>query len=263
MTPSIPARLLTPAKGGSPYQPAPKHVLLASDDDELRGEVAKALRRDGHHVVELDDGSELLDYLSDARGTRATLPAADAIIASLTMTGLGGLELLEALRQIDDRTPFIGLAGLHEAGSFERMRALGAEYLFEGPLRVDDLREALHSIPGGEFPEDRASHEARLDACERGTQFMNAEGRVMTASASPIGEKREPGPLSAEGLERVADAKRAVEAAQHEVERAMKALTLEVPRAQKTLISDALRRAFDQLAEARTKLEALTTTAEP
>jgi CheY-like chemotaxis protein len=204
-------------------------VLLASDDDELRGELSKAMQRDGHHVVELEDGSELLDYLDGAFGA---LPRPDAIIASLTMAGLGGLELLEALRRLDDRTPFIGLAGAHEAGDFERMRALGAEYLYEGPLRVDDIREALHSLPGGTFPEGKCSHDARLEACERGMRFLSADGE---ADATNDGEE-----------------------AQHEGERAMNALALEVPRAQKTLISDALRRAFDKLAEPRTTLEALT-----
>ena len=56
---------------------------------------------------------------------------------------------------------------------------------------------------------------------------------------------------------RLADATSDVELAQHEVERAMNDLTVDLPRAHKTLISDTLRRAFDKLAEARTKLEAL------
>ena len=168
-----PAGLLLPAKGGGNYQPAPKRVLLASDDDDLRSAVSLALQRDRHHVVELEDGSELLDYLDDWRVCEfSTLPRPDAIIASLTMTGLGGLDLLEALRRVDDRTPFIGLAERRDGGSFERMRALGAEYIFEAPVRLDDIREALHSLPGGTFPEGKASHDARLKACQRGTRFL-------------------------------------------------------------------------------------------
>ena len=171
-----PAGLLLPAKGGGAYQPAPKRVLLATDDDDLRSALSLALQRDRHHVVELEDGSELLDYLDGSRVCEfAALPRPDAIIASLTMTGLGGLELLEALRRADDRTPFIGLAERRDAGSFERMRALGAEYIFEAPLRLDDLREALHSLPGGTFPEGKASHGARLEACQRGTRFREPD----------------------------------------------------------------------------------------
>jgi len=56
---------------------------------------------------------------------------------------------------------------------------------------------------------------------------------------------------------RLADAASDVEVAQHELQRAMNELTVDLPRAHKTLISDALRRAFDKLADARTKLEAL------
>ncbi|MBL8953985.1 MAG: response regulator [Myxococcaceae bacterium] len=166
-----------PAKGGGNYQPAPKRVLLACDDDELRAALSFALERDRHHVVELEDGSELLDYLDGSRVCETpTLPRPDAIIASLTMTGLGGLELLEALRRIDDRTPFIGLAEGHDERSFERVRALGAQYIFEAPLRLDDIREALHSLPGGMFPEGKASHDARLEACHRGSRFMEPDG---------------------------------------------------------------------------------------
>ena len=58
---------------------------------------------------------------------------------------------------------------------------------------------------------------------------------------------------------RIADATSDIEEAEREVERAMKELTVDLPRAHKTLITDALRRAFDKLAEARTKLQALGT----
>jgi len=176
MTLPPPGGLLMVAKGGGNYQPAPKRVLLASDDDDLRSALALALQRDRHTVVELEDGSELLDYLDGSRVCElAALPPPDAIIASLTMTGLSGLQLLEALRRVDDRTPFIGLAERCDAGSFERMRALGAEYIFEAPLRLDDIREALHSLPGGTFPEGKASHDARIEACQRGTRFLDAD----------------------------------------------------------------------------------------
>ncbi len=163
-------------QSGGHYQPAPKRVLVASDVDDLRRELALALQKDGHYVVELADGLELLDYLdgSLANGLE-TLPRPDAIVASLTMTGMGGLDLLEALRRLDDRTPFIGLAGPSDTVDFDRMRELGAAYIFEAPLRLDDIREALHSLPGGVFREGKLERDERLEACRRGMQFMDPD----------------------------------------------------------------------------------------
>jgi DNA-binding response OmpR family regulator len=146
---------------------------VASDDDELRTELALALEEDLHHVVELDDGLELLDYLRASPGFPGVrLPPPHVIIASLTMTGMDGIELLEELRRRDDRTPFIGLARPTDTPSFARARTLGASFVFETPFNLRDVRAALFSLPGGAFPEATRSHDTRVEACRRGTHFL-------------------------------------------------------------------------------------------
>lgn len=155
------------------YQPAPKRVLLATDDADLRAELVAALEKDQHHVVELDDGLELLDYLESAGELQgSTLPSAHVVIAALNMPGMSGVALLERLREHRNPLPFIGLAEAGDAPSFARLRALNAAFIFEAPVRLDDVRGALFSLPGGVFSEPTLSHDARLQACLRGTEFL-------------------------------------------------------------------------------------------
>jgi DNA-binding response OmpR family regulator len=166
------SQLFGPAGGGE-FQPAPKLVLLVSGDDDLTAELVRALEQDHHHVIELEDGREVFDYLGDSRrGQIVPLPRPQVIIASLSMAGMSGLALLEELDRVANRTPFIGLAEAGDAEAFERARALGASYIFEPPLQLDDIRAALHSLPGGVFPESKSCQYARLEACERGMHFM-------------------------------------------------------------------------------------------
>lgn len=47
-------------------------VLVVEDDDELRDELVIELSKDGHEVVALEDGLELVDYLQAADSGIAT-----------------------------------------------------------------------------------------------------------------------------------------------------------------------------------------------
>jgi CheY-like chemotaxis protein len=88
---------------------APLRVLLAHGDRELRELIALVLRRDGHQVVEVADGSALLEAIAALviDGDRAF----DVIVSAQAMPGLPGVSVLTGLRSRGRRTPFVLMTG--------------------------------------------------------------------------------------------------------------------------------------------------------
>jgi two-component system cell cycle response regulator CpdR len=59
-------------------------ILLAEDDDSLRGFLARALERAGHDVVACADGDEAVTHLDEAW---------DLLLTDIVMPGLDGIEV--------------------------------------------------------------------------------------------------------------------------------------------------------------------------
>ena len=78
-------------------------ILVADDEPGMRESVARALRREGFHVISAEDGAAALATLRKS--------AVDLLIADLRMPGLDGLELLRAVRLLAPETEVIVLSG--------------------------------------------------------------------------------------------------------------------------------------------------------
>ena len=59
-------------------------ILLAEDDDSLRGFLARALERAGHEVVACADGDEAVTFLDEPW---------DLLLTDIVMPGLDGIEV--------------------------------------------------------------------------------------------------------------------------------------------------------------------------
>lgn len=128
--------------------PTPRTVLLAEDDDSLRERMADDLRADGFTVVEISDGLELLDQvLAAPYPGLGTLP--DVIIAELCLPGCSGLEACQRLRAMGATVPFILIAPTPLIDIYDDAERVGAAYVFDKPLDLDGLRNAVSSLAGG------------------------------------------------------------------------------------------------------------------
>jgi two-component system response regulator PilR (NtrC family) len=116
-------------------------VVVADDDDELRGVVVDALRSDGYSVIEARDGEELLALVADLVGDAATCP--DVIVADVRMPKLSGLGVLEELRRTHVRLPVVMMTGFSPDSVEVVARRLGAMGVLRKPFDVDDLRTAV------------------------------------------------------------------------------------------------------------------------
>jgi two-component system cell cycle response regulator CpdR len=77
------------------------HILLAEDDDSLRGFLARALERAGHEVRVCENGDEACEALPEAEW--------DLLLTDIVMPGADGIEVARqaALRQPELRIMFI------------------------------------------------------------------------------------------------------------------------------------------------------------
>jgi CheY-like chemotaxis protein len=122
-------------------------VLLAHSDEVRRGGLAWELGAQGCSVVEVEDGSELLDYLDD-QGPWLPLPHPDVIVADLSMEGIDGLEAARRLRRAGDQTPIVFInvhrspSAAAAAARLPHCRLLHGEV--EGGVLRAAVEEALH-----------------------------------------------------------------------------------------------------------------------
>lgn len=115
------------------------HILLAAPNAELRRLMAFVLRREGHAVVAVKDGGELLEALAHGLIDRGH-PPFDVIICDQELPGIPGLSVLAGLRARDRSTAFILIT---EDGAVQsNAQRLGAVAL-DRPVTVDGIREAI------------------------------------------------------------------------------------------------------------------------
>lgn len=119
----------------------PWRVLLAEDDPDMRELIKAALTQDGYEVMDVNDGSAVLDCLQEAVSCPMNMP--DVIVMDVIMPGYSGLGVLTALRRASWDTPVIMMSAIEEPSISDRARVLGASAFFKKPFAMDDLRMAV------------------------------------------------------------------------------------------------------------------------
>lgn len=112
-------------------------VLVVDDDPAARLLCAASLERMGLQVLEATNGRQALE--------RARLDAPQLVLTDVSMPGLSGFELAEALR-LDERTrtiPVIFISGELSARSQARALALGALGYVTKPFEPTALAEIV------------------------------------------------------------------------------------------------------------------------
>jgi DNA-binding response OmpR family regulator len=118
-------------------------ILVADDDPDILEFVAFRLERDGHEVIRAHDGEQAL---AAARRRRPDLAVLD-----VTMPGLGGFEVLRALREEAPpaRLPVILLSARVQEADVRRGLEAGADGYLGKPFSAQELRERVEAILAG------------------------------------------------------------------------------------------------------------------
>ncbi len=126
-------------------------LLLAEDDEPMRSLLEERLTRDGYHVVSVEDGFELLDYLEGCRnGAALAVPA--VVVSDVRMPGKSALDVLRALAGRGPRLPPVVLVSAFcDPDVREQALALGAASVLDKPVDLDvlcdEIRRAVSDQP--------------------------------------------------------------------------------------------------------------------
>lgn len=110
-------------------------VLLVDDDPMILRAYAHVLERAGHPVVPAADGEEALAKVGDG--------GFDVVVTDIRMPGMGGLELLRALRERDVDAQVVLMTGAPELSTAMRAIEHGAVRYVTKPVAIDDLVDAV------------------------------------------------------------------------------------------------------------------------
>ena len=112
-------------------------ILIAEDEEPLRGLVARALAEDGHEVETTADGAEALDKLQREAGRF------DLLLADIKMPVMDGLALALATARDFPTLPILLMTGFAD----QRERASGLEALISDviskPFSVAEIKFAV------------------------------------------------------------------------------------------------------------------------
>jgi DNA-binding response OmpR family regulator len=121
---------------------SPRRILLAEDDRELRDMLANVLAHDGHQVVAVPDGRELLKVLA-----RPGLDSVfDLIVSDDRMPGWTGMQILSGMRSLEDRPPLILITAFADEPLRARATMLGAAAVLDKPFDFDDFRAVVSNL---------------------------------------------------------------------------------------------------------------------
>ena len=123
----------------------PRRIVVADDDDEVRGLLVRTLREQEYDVTELTDGAGLLDYL-DRIAWRGEREQIDLIISANRLPGVTGFELLGDLNQWSRRPRVILMTLLGDEMTVVEAQRLGATAVFEKPFSLNDLLAVVHAV---------------------------------------------------------------------------------------------------------------------
>mgnify|MGYP000163786968 CR=1 FL=1 len=89
-------------------------ILLAEDDDAMRGYLSRALERNGYHVTTAASGTEALQFVES--GTF------DLLLTDIVMPGMDGIELAKRAAA-EQGIAVVAVAGLDDLLAFTGERA--------------------------------------------------------------------------------------------------------------------------------------------
>lgn len=121
-------------------------ILLADDDREVRIVLSSGLRKDGHEVIEVGSGHELLEYLGMSGVHGGMFAPPDLVISDIRMPGFSGLDVLTGIFVTDWPVPVILITGFGDDETHRLGRTLGALAVFDKPFDVDDLRSFVREL---------------------------------------------------------------------------------------------------------------------
>ena len=121
-------------------------VLLADDEEAVRGMARRVLERAGHTVIEAKDGLDAVRrYDEDALRVSAA-------VLDVSMPGLGGREVFDELRKRSPSLPVVFTTGYDPVDAIRGLDAAPSVGFLQKPYRPADLVQALSALLSASTP---------------------------------------------------------------------------------------------------------------
>ena len=105
-------------------------ILLAEDDEAMRGYISRALENAGHSVVAVDRGTEAVPLLETQRF--------DLLLSDIVMPEMDGIELAQRCAEVSPRTKVMFITGF-AAVTLKASREQPQAKVLSKPFHLRDL----------------------------------------------------------------------------------------------------------------------------
>src|SRR5712692_6231663 len=175
-------------------------ILVVDDDDSVRAFLSTLLSRRGYEVATAASGEEALTRLADSA------PPA-LVLLDLVMPGMGGLDLLERIKQTRPHVPVVILSTIGQIKTVVEAMSRGAsdyltkpfeepelELVIESALEKQRLRDQVkvlkrHLDQLGEGQELASSNPRMLRIREIARQVADADAPVLILGETGVGKE--------------------------------------------------------------------------
>jgi two-component system, response regulator RegA len=132
-------------------------VLVVDDDDIFRNRLCRAFTARGWEASGAPDGPTALELSAQL--------SPDLAVVDLRLPGMSGLEIVQALRQLDETTCIIMLTGYGSIATALSATKLGANHYLSKPADADQILSAWLKINEGsnDPPEHSVPSLARVE----------------------------------------------------------------------------------------------------
>jgi len=111
------------------------NLLLIEDEKDVADVMARAFREDGHETVIAYTGEEGLTLLRQQRP--------DAVLLDIRLPKMSGIQVLRAIRAMDQTLPVVIITGLATPREIEEARELGVTEIIEKSYVLKYFTESL------------------------------------------------------------------------------------------------------------------------
>lgn len=118
--------------------PSVGQIIIVEDDVDLRETLLRALSREGYQVSLAGDGAEGLSMIR-------TRPY-DVAIVDLMLPHMGGIRLLEELRQLGLALPTIIITAYGDRFNYNRALEIGVSEFLVKPVKVVEVYRAVRKL---------------------------------------------------------------------------------------------------------------------
>ncbi len=114
-------------------------LVIIDDNEMLLKSLESFLSRSGHQCATFSDARRAIEVVRNGGG-------ADVVLTDLLMPHMGGIEVLEQVKQIDSNIPVLVMTAYDQKEQELRNTYQGFDGFFRKPISLSDLLERLEFI---------------------------------------------------------------------------------------------------------------------